>query len=592
MHFKALLGAVTLLTPAGVITGTTPTYSWGALLGAQKYELYVIEKLAPQTRLFTLIVTGTSAQPAHILLPNKEYSTFVRAVDANSAPIGNWGNLDFQISAAPPTDTPITTPTQTPTVTETPAITPTNTPTSTTESPASAFTSSPTSTPTLTPSETPTNTPTNTPTSIPPNTPADTFTPTVTHTSTATTTFTPSNSPKAPHTPTLTPSDTPTQTPTYTPSITNTATNTANITPTPTATPNLEPALFVVEVTCITRNVNGTRTAYFSYNNLTGADITFGTNTSFGTINEFRSSSTTSSPPTTFKAGQSTGSVIAQYNSGTLTWVAKAPGSRLTQATASDASPLCSEVEPLAECRGYESGILRVKLGYHNKGTFEQIFPVGSLNGFAPGGADRGQPNRFFSGLNLTAFEIPLVTPNESITWSINGRSVVVDSTLKTCAGKCIETPAGSIKGELDQVAISLSGLMNRAAATLRSLSGKKGQKGSQARNERDANRAGKKAAEYERIAKALIIQFPAIIKTCPEAPILCTTVDRQGTIDALRGLYANQRNSVKRVMARVLFSSSGKTARRQKFVKEAKILEATGLAQLSKLPRFVSECK
>ena len=80
---------------------------------------------------------------------------------------------------------------------------------------------------------------------------------------------------------------------------------------------------------------------------------------------------------------------------------------------------------------------------------------------------------------------------------------------------------------------------MNRAAAALVSVKEKKGDKGDQACDERDAQRARKKAAEYERIAKALTIQFPAMVKTGPEAPQFCATIDRQGTsmryVDCMR---------------------------------------------------------
>jgi hypothetical protein len=361
---------------------------------------------------------------------------------------------------------------------------------------------------------------------------------------------------------------------------------------TPTVTVPLEPQLFTVSTECISKNVDGTRTAYFSYNNMTGGEVSFGTNISLGTINEFRSESTTSVPPTTFKVGQSTGSVAVPYKSGSVTWVVKAPRSRLTEATASDQSAQCPIVQPLADCRGFESGILKVKLGYNNRATFEQVFPIGVLNGFVPGALDRGQPNRFFSGLNVAAFEIPLVNPSEKITWGINGQTVVIDGALKTCEGRCVDTPVGNIKGDLDQVAIALSELMNRAAAALASVKDKKGGGGDQARDERDASRAKRKAGEYERIAKALTIQFPSVVKTCPDAPALCATIDRQGTIDALRGLYANQRNSVTRIMARVTFRTTGTTSRLQKFVKEARDLEAKGLEQLGKLPRFATECK
>lgn len=273
-------------------------------------------------------------------------------------------------------------------------------------------------------------------------------------------------------------------------------------------------------------------------------------------------------------------------------WVVKAPSSRQSEATASEQSAECPAVQPLADCRGFDSGVLKVKLGYNNQATFEQSVPVGKLNGFSPGSVDRGQPNRFFSGLNATTFEIPLANQNEQLTWNINGRIVVIDGSLKTCEGKCVDTPVGAIKGELDQVAIDLSAVMNRASAALASVKDKKGSEADKARDKRDAERASRKAAEYERTAKALTIQFPAVVKTCPEAPAFCATVDRQGTIDALRGLYANQRNSVIRTMARALFRSTGATTRRQKFVKEAKALEQKGLDQLAKLPRFATECK
>jgi hypothetical protein len=347
-----------------------------------------------------------------------------------------------------------------------------------------------------------------------------------------------------------------------------------------------------VGVECIAKNVDGSRTAYFSYNNTTGAEQSFGTNSNLGTINEFRSDTTTVAPPTTFKVGQVKGSVVVPYKGDKLVWAVKAQKSALSEATASEQSPVCPDVQPVADCRGYESGILKVKLGYNNQGTFEQSFPVGNLNSFSPGAIDRGQPNKFFSGLNATVFEIPLVDPNERVIWNVNGRKIQIDSTLKTCDGQCVDTPLGTIKGDLDQVAIDLSALMNRAAAALASVKDKKGGDREQARDKSDAQRSNQKAAEYETTAKALTIQFPAVVKTCPQAPAFCATVDRQGTIDALRGLYANQRNSVMRTMARVAFRSTGATSRRQKFVKQAKALEKKGLDQLAKLPRFATECK
>ncbi len=232
-----------------------------------------------------------------------------------------------------------------------------------------------------------------------------------------------------------------------------------------------------------------------------------------------------------------------------------------------------------------------MKLGYNNPGSFEQVIPVGVLNGFSPGAVDRSQPTRFFKGLNATVLEVPLTDPTESVTWNINGKKIVIDSALKTCDGLCVNTPLSAIKGDLDQIAIDLSKLMLQAADLLKGVKDKKLSANDRARDKRDILRSRAKAAEYERIAKLLTIQFPAVAQTCPEAPALCATVDRQGTIDALQGLYANQRNTLMRTMARVMFRSTGNTSRRLKIVKRAKDLEKKGLVNLRKLPRFATEC-
>jgi hypothetical protein len=248
-------------------------------------------------------------------------------------------------------------------------------------------------------------------------------------------------------------------------------------------------------------------------------------------------------------------------------------------------------VQPLADCRGYEAGVLKVKLGYNNPGAFEQSVPVGKLNGFSPGSPDLGQPSKFFSGLNAFVFEIPLADPKQSLTWNINGKRVTIDSALKACSGRCVDTPIGTVKAALDQTAIDLSALVLKAANALASLSNKESVTAQKSRGV-DAQRAARRAAEFERAAKAITIDLPSVIKTCAEAPALCNTVDRQSAIDTLRALYANQRNTVKRIMARVAFRSTGRTNRRDSLVRQASELEARGIEQLSKIPRFATECK
>jgi hypothetical protein len=247
----------------------------------------------------------------------------------------------------------------------------------------------------------------------------------------------------------------------------------------------------------------------------------------------------------------------------------------------------------VADCRGFEAGVLKVRLGYFNEYPFEQVVPVGASNGFSTGAVDRGQPNRFFPGLNRSAFEISLSDLSQPLEWNINNRKLAIDGAIEACAGKCATASVGEIKEDLDRVAIELSQLLNKAAQAL--VSARRAKEGvirGQVSDERDALRAGKRAVEYERAARSITIRMPSIVRTCLEAPKMCSTVDRQSAIDTLRGIYANQRNLIVRITARADFIASGKTTRRRSLVSQAKKLEQTGVAQLAKLPRFVTDCK
>jgi hypothetical protein len=234
---------------------------------------------------------------------------------------------------------------------------------------------------------------------------------------------------------------------------------------------------------------------------------------------------------------------------------------------------------------------MNVRFGYTNPNAFAQEFAIGTNNKFTPGAANRGQPTRFFAGNNSSAFEAPLASSDEVVTWSINGSAVTAGANLPTCDGQCTDTPTGNITGNLDRIAGELSDVMNRAAELLASARANLSRAQIQ-RNKRDAERAKRKADEYQARANFYTIDYPAVVKTCPEAPPLCVTVDRGETLDSLRDLYANQRNSVQRTMARTYFRNTNRTNRNDSLVKQAKSLEAEGVAELLKLPRVVVECK
>jgi hypothetical protein len=355
-----------------------------------------------------------------------------------------------------------------------------------------------------------------------------------------------------------------------------------------------EAALLTVGVECLTVNKDGSKTAYFSYNNTTGADVSVTTNANLGTVNEFATTGSTTPPPTAFKAGLAKGAVVATFTGDSLTWLVRAQKSAASRATASAATPVCAPITPKAECRDYQNGVMVAQLGYVNGNGFEQQIAVGPSNGFIPSPVDRGQPTKFFAGTNKSVFQVPLASASDSLTWVVNGVSVKIDANLPVCAGGCVDTPIGNVTAELDAIAQQLSDVMTRAANILASAKATSGKNVSaQAkRNRTDAERAKKKAQDYQALAKTLTIRFPQVVKTCPQAPVYCETVDRQYEIESLKGLYANQRNSTQRTIARSYFRNTGKTSRTDALVKQAKDLEQQGLAALAKLPRFETQCK
>jgi hypothetical protein len=245
----------------------------------------------------------------------------------------------------------------------------------------------------------------------------------------------------------------------------------------------------------------------------------------------------------------------------------------------------------MAECRGFSDGVMKVRLGYSNPNTFEQQVAIGVNNGFNSGVVNRGQPSRFFAGTNKAVVDVALESADEVVTWNVNSSKVTIDSKLPACDGQCADVPTGAINGNLDRIASELSAVMTRAAQLL--ASSKATVSAAQAdRNRRDAERAKRKAARYEALAKSITIKFPAVVKTCPQAPEFCVSVDRGVALDSLRDLYANQRNSTMRTIARSYWRNANRTRRNDTLVKQAKALEAEGIAELLKQPRVIVECK
>ena len=375
-----------------------------------------------------------------------------------------------------------------------------------------------------------------------------------------------------------------------------------------------EPTQITTAVECVFNNQDGTKTAYFSYTNTTQSEITVVANSNGSTVNNFISAggipAISDSKLTLFKRGTVKGAANATYRGDAIAWILRPPGAALLITTTKADSPTCQPVEPKFNCQGLKTGgILRIKLGYSNPNPFEVSLPIGALNRFSPGPADLGQPNKLFAGLNQGAFEVNLSPDVASIpdplTWNLNGSSVALTTQVPVCTGECIDAPIGSIRGELNQIAIKLGALTKKAAAVLAAAATKdvnnitkkdmrtaKSKIQSAENDFDDAERSAVKADRFIEIVQTLLLEFPEVSKSCPEALRFCKTVDRQPTIAALQKLYADTRNQVQRIMARANFRKNGETSRNDPLVIKAKQLEALGLAELAKIPRFAEDCK
>ena len=370
-----------------------------------------------------------------------------------------------------------------------------------------------------------------------------------------------------------------------------------------------EPVKISLSTECVLDNFNGTKTAFFSYNNATAQTISIavGNTSSPTTRNDVSPGGPNLAQPTSFTPGITKGAFSVALSGTSVTWSIRPLGGAVSTATASAASPACAKVQPLAECQGFDNGVLRVLGGYQNLNNFEVKIPIGGLNNFSPGNQNQGQPVSFLAGLNKAAFNINLTDTSTVLMWTLNGLQAVASTALPICSGECVDTPVGSITEEIDELAVQIAALTKQAAAILASaeatvaktstVSSKKKRTRTQVRiaasaDRVDAERANAKATEYVTQSQELTIQIPDVIKNCPEAPQFCQTVDNGPTIDALRNLFAQARNTAQRTIARAYFRNTGATNRKDSLVAQAKSLESQGLAQLDLIPRTSTECE
>lgn len=342
-------------------------------------------------------------------------------------------------------------------------------------------------------------------------------------------------------------------------------------------------------VECVMDNIDGSRMAYFSYNN-TSPNALFVDVGSSGVplvTNRFTSGAEDRGQPTVFAPGLQRGVVAISFSESEITWTVRAPRSAESRATASTTTRKCKMVEPVFSCRGFNNGKLIAQAGYNNPNSFPVEIPVGGLNFFAPVPAFRNQPSIFFTGLNPGLFTVPLASQTQPVDWNLNGKKAVADDSLPVCDGSCVDTAVGTVRKELDSVAVQLANLTKEAADVLEAAA-----QGDDRDTAADADRARGKADGFVAASKRLTIQFPNVVKNCPDAPLYCETVDRTDTIAQLRGLFASARNQAQRVIARAYFRKTGSTNRRDALVRKAKELERQGLDNLAELPATETVCK
>lgn len=355
-----------------------------------------------------------------------------------------------------------------------------------------------------------------------------------------------------------------------------------------------EPTRVSVGVECVFDNQDGTYTAYFGYENTSGQVLDVTTSGDGRTRNEFSPGNPVRGQVTQFKLGRNKGAFSVLFNGDAITWSVRAAGSSLSRATATKGSTPCGRLEPIAECINGTAEGIRATFGYRNPNDFTISVPVGALNFFAPAPTNRGQPTQLLGGLNKAAFTT-LFT--DGLSWKLDGLSATVSKSTPVCPGGCVDTPIGTVKSDLDKIAVDLASLTSKAAKQLGTIATQQARQGRVSASfasslKRDANRAAKKAALLAKKAQSLTIAFPEVIRSCPFLQPFCESTDRGETIEALKGLYAQIVNQLKRIRARQNFKLTGTTNRGDTFVREGKDLQAAGTEQLSKLPRVETVCK
>ena len=335
---------------------------------------------------------------------------------------------------------------------------------------------------------------------------------------------------------------------------------------------------------CVQDNKDGTFTAYFGYNNSGGVTTVV---EGMDTKNSFAPAPADRGQPTTFQPGRQAGVFSLTFDGSVATWTVRVKGNGASSASVTKSSTACQSVTPVAECLDTRPTGVSAVFGYVNKNSFPIKLPIGVLNHFAPVPENRGQLTTFAAGTVSGAVKVAFA---DGTSWTLTGGTSVAQKTLAACPGSCAETSVVDVKGNLDAAALQLAAIAASAADELAKARKKLEPKSFQS-IQIDAKRAKARADKYLKQVRELLLQYPAVVQNCPSPIPQCVTIDRQATIEGLRGLYAQLFNLVKRTAGRGDFKKTGMTSRINKLVVSAKSVRDSGLTGLNALPRNATEC-
>jgi len=162
---------------------------------------------------------------------------------------------------------------------------------------------------------------------------------------------------------------------------------------------------------------------------------------------------------------------------------------------------------------------------------------------------------------------------------------------VETAATQCSCPTVGGveIKSQLNEDALALNRLADKAAALIRSVN--------TAASKKSAKNVATRSKSNLEAIRAATLKIPNLIVSCPanETPPNCVRVDNQESLLSLQQQFDVALHIVKRGTARANFLKTGKTepadGQTDPLVTSAEQIYARGLATLNKYPRFSTSC-